>query len=247
MCGRATLTCPPEVLAEHFGVALPASLVLPRFNITPSQPMLVVRATRSGSPADREAVMARWGLVPHWAEDASIGARCAQARRETIAQSAAFRDAFRARRCLVAVDGYYEWRRAHPQQKKTGAATPHWVHRGDGAPFALAGVWERWTTPEGERVETCAVITTEARGDVAQLHHRMPVVVPRERFSAWLAASPTGASELLSQIAEESAEGLACRAVSPRVNRPEHDDAACLEPATADAPLAPEPQLTFRF
>jgi putative SOS response-associated peptidase YedK len=246
MCGRATLTCSPEALAEHFGVALPASLVLPRFNITPSQELLTVRAARPGAPTEREAVMARWGLVPHWAEDARIGARCAQARAEGVAKSAAFRDAFRARRCLVAVDGYYEWLRAGADQKKKGAA-PHWVHRDDRAPFALAGVWERWTGPDGERVETCAVITTEARGDVARLHHRMPVVVPRERFAAWLAATPADAAELLSDIARGSAAGLECRPVSSRVNRPEHDDAACLDPPQDDAPLAPEPQLRFRF
>lgn len=243
MCGRATLTCPPEVLAEQLGVVLPQALVLPRFNLTPSQGMLVVRLAKGGE--EEEAAIARWGLVPHWAKDASIGSRCAQARAETVGRTPAFRDAFRARRCLVVVDGYYEWRR--PEGDAKGASRPHWVHRPDGAPFTLAGVWERWRDPAGgEPVDSCAVLTTAARGSVATLHHRMPVVVPAASRGAWLRASADDAEPLLRELEADSAADLALRAVSTRVNDPRSDGPENLEPAREE-PAREEPQLRFRF
>ena len=176
MCGRFTLRSSPQAVAEAF--ALPdVPELFPHFNIAPSQPVAVVRQ-QPGADA-RELTFLRWGLIPAWAADPSIGDRLANARSETAATKPSFRRAFRSRRCLVVADGFYEW------QKVNGRKQPYFVGlRGD-RPFGLAGLWERWDKG-GEPVESCTILTTDANELMQPIHGRMPVVVPPEPYGLWL-------------------------------------------------------------
>jgi len=152
VCGRFTLRTPAAALTERFSVDVPLELA-PRYNVAPTQPVAAFRY----DPAEhqRRFVQLRWGLVPSWAQDPSIGARMINARAETVHEKPAFRTAFRRRRCLVLADGYFEW------QKTGRTKQPYYIHFADGRPFALAALWERWGAPESaDAVESCAIITT---------------------------------------------------------------------------------------
>jgi putative SOS response-associated peptidase YedK len=229
MCGRAALTASPDDLREVFGLDEAPELV-PHYNLPPSSPLEVLRVVR-GSQARKLEEM-RWGLVPTWAKDPKIGHRLSLARVETVASTPAFRDAFRWRRCLVAVDGYYEWRRA---AGKKGPSTPFFVHRPDRKPFALAGLWSRWTSPEGEVVESCAIVTEPARPPVEAIHDRMPLVLEHDAWAAWLDPAVTDPGALAPLLAPRDHD-LVAYAVSTRVNDPRNDDPGCLTPAEPARP-----------
>jgi len=219
MCGRATLTSPSDDIAELFE-AHTIDIGPPRFNIAPGQSILTVR---SSSTSMRELALLKWGLVPWWAkpeEAKKLGGSCVQARAETVATAPAFRDAFKEHRCLVVVDGFYEWRTL-----PDGRRVPHHARPLDKKPFALAGVWDRWKTPEGEMVETCAVVTTAARGAIKELHDRMPLVVAKSAWSIWLEGSTDEAKAILSSATAD----FVVVPVSTRVNDVRNDDARCLE------------------
>jgi putative SOS response-associated peptidase YedK len=242
MCGRTALTTSPEDLREAFGLAETPQLV-PHYNVPPSQPLAVVRvlrhdltATASRPPAaagTRTMDLLHWGLVPAWAEDRKIGHRLALARVETAATTPAFRDALRHRRCLVVVDGFYEWRRT---ASRTGHSQPFFVYRNDAGvkrlPFALAGLWERWVSSDGEVVESCAILTQPARPPVDAVHDRMPLFVERESWDRWLDPAITDRAAVESMLAREREQSPALLAtpVSTRVNDPRHDDPACMQP-----------------
>jgi putative SOS response-associated peptidase YedK len=232
MCGRAALSAPPDDLREIFGVDDVPEL-LPRFNIAPTQPVAVVRVTRAGS---RRIELARWGLVPHWAKDARIGARMINARSETLETNNAFRDAFHRRRCLVAVSGFYEWKDAGSQGAgKKGRSTkiPYFVRRTDGKPFALGGLWERWGSPSGELVDSASVITVPSRGALATLHDRMPLIVLPEDFDRWLAREELAGKggDALATLHEAPLGDFVTYAVGPHVNDVSHEDPECIAPA----------------
>lgn len=221
MCGRAALVASPEDLRDAFG--LDEAPELPsRYNIHPSQPVPVLR-----TPGKLELL--RWGLVPAWANDAKIGQKLALARIESIASKPAFREPVRRRRCLVVVSGFYEWQRAG-----TKASAPFLFRRRDEKPFALAGVWDRWVSGDGEVVESCAIVTQRARAPVEAIHDRMPVVLERESWSDWLDPNVIETRALLGQQPHDHAE-LTAFAVGVHVNDPRHDDPRCQEPAGAPA------------
>ena len=222
MCGRFTLRTPAADLAEEFEVDERPNLAA-RYNIAPSQDILVVRAAREGG--GREFAMPRWGLVPAWAKDPALGGRMINARAETLADTPSFREAYRARRCLVVADGFYEWQKA-----PDGAKLPHHIRLGDSAPFAIAGLWETWRGPDGESLETCALITTEANQDLAPIHHRMPAILPSQAYDAWLDVRSQPPASLLRPYPLGE---LTAHPVGPRVNSARHDDAACLEEVTS--------------
>jgi putative SOS response-associated peptidase YedK len=187
MCGRFAFYSPAEAAAALFGVS--ASLpVEPRYNIAPTQNIAAIRNDQAG---ERELVMLRWGLVPFWAKDPSIGNRMINARAETVAEKPSYRNAYRHRRCIVLADGFYEWLR------RGEAKTPYFISLASGGPFALAGLWENWTDKEtGESLQTTTLITTDANDFMAQLHHRMPVVLEANTATDWLA----GSNELLDDV-----------------------------------------------
>jgi putative SOS response-associated peptidase YedK len=228
MCGRTALTASPDDLREAFGLD-----ELPRidahYNVPPSRPVGVVRIVRGSSRRTLEAL--RWGLVPTWAKDAKIGNKLALARAETVATTGAFREAFRLRRCLVAVDGFYEWRR-DPGQAPKAAGSPFFVRRPDGRPFALAGLWSRWVSPDGEVIESCAIVTQAARPPLEAIHDRMPIVLPPDVWDRWLDPALTDPGALAPLLVPSEPDlALVAYAVSSRVNDPRNDDPSCLEPA----------------
>ena len=226
MCGRTALTASPEDLREAFGLdELPQ--VDAHYNVPPSRPVGVVRVVRGSTGRKLEAL--RWGLVPTWAKDAKIGNKLALARAETVASTGAFRDAFRWRRCLVAVDGFYEW---HRQGK--APSSPFFVRRADRRPFALAGLWSRWVSAAGEVIESCAIVTQAAMPPLEAIHDRMPLVLPPETWDRWLDPELTDPGALEGLLAPRTPE-LIAYPVSPYVNDPRHDDAGCLEPAAEPA------------
>jgi putative SOS response-associated peptidase YedK len=218
MCGRAILTATADVLKGYFGLDDVPDLTA-RYNIAPTQPIAVVRH------AGRLELL-RWGIPA-----ASEGARGQRINVRGESVATAYREAFRARRCLVVVDGFYEWQRANHEGHARGK--PFVVRREKGEPFALAGIWERRVTVDGEVQETCAVVTEPSRGVVAPIHDRMPVIVPREAFTRWLSGSAGEARGVLESLALREVP-LVSYEVSTRVNAPANDDAKCLEPAPAD-------------
>lgn len=180
MCGRFAFYSPTEAAAALFGVT--ASMeARPRYNIAPTQDIAAIREDEN---RQRELVMLRWGLVPFWAKDPSIGSRMINARAETVAEKPSFRAAFRHRRCIVLADGFYEWR------KQGDTKTPYFISLASGEPFALAGLWENWNDKaSGESLQTAALITTSANEFMQPLHHRMPVVMQPDAADEWLAGS----------------------------------------------------------
>ena len=223
MCGRFTLFGPDVVLSKNFGV--PVSFgITPRFNIAPSQPVLAVR-TSTGKEG-REAVFLRWGLIPHWAKDPSIGNRLINARAETVAEKPAFRRAFRERRCLVPADGFYEWRKVDRRKQ------PFYIRMRDGRPFAFAGLWDHWETG-GSTIETCAILTTAANAVLSPIHDRMPVILSPSDYALWL---DPGISEqdrlvpLFRPYPEQDMEAFPVRAI---VNNPKMEDPRCIIPVSS--------------
>ena len=191
MCGRFAFYSPSEATAALFGVS--ASITVePRFNIAPSQYIAGIRET---DEAGRELAMFRWGLVPFWAKDPSIGNRMINARAETVAEKPSFRAAYRHRRCLVLADGFYEW-------KKEGAGkVPYFISLANGEAFAFAGLWETWQSKESEEIiQSTTLITTAANKFISTVHHRMPVILQPDTADRWLA----GDDDLLSDVAGNS-------------------------------------------
>lgn len=226
MCGRFTLTTPPEEIARVFELDAVPDLV-PRYNVAPTQDVSTVQA---GAAGGRELRTRRWGLVPHWAKDPRIGARLINARSETVAAKPSFRDAFRHRRCLVPADGFYEW-----TGTGRGARQPHHVRRPDRGPFAIAGLHERWRTEDGSWLETCTLITVAANSRLSPLHNRMPAILSPEHWDGWLDPEAPSTETLVSLLVPRPDSELEYTAVSRRVNRPQFDDPDCL------APPEPEP------
>jgi len=203
-------------IVDELGVAAPA-LFAPRYNIAPSQPLLVV-----ANRAERVLEEMRWGLVPSWADDPAIGNRMINARRESLADKPAFREAYTRRRCLVLADGFYEWKRDGKR------SLPYYYHRRDRRPFAFAGLWERWKQPDGAWLLSCAVITGEPNPLVAPIHDRMPVIIEPSDYARWLAPGAV-APEVLDELLHPAPpEPYALYPVSPLVNSPENDSPQCV-------------------
>lgn len=261
MCGRATLATPIDEIAELFD-APPIDIGPPRFNIAPSQPVVAVRTAREGRRDDgsaaREIALLRWGLVPWWAkpdEAKKIASRCIQARAETVQDAPAYRDAFRRHRCLVVVDGFYEWKTL-----PDGRRVPHHIKRHRGEPFAIAAVWDSWkpsspAEPVGEagmveRLESCAVLTTRAAGAIREIHDRMPLVLAANDWEAWLCGTVDEASRLLRpepDVLERCANDLLAFPVSTWVNDVRNDDPRCMDPVTVEPDPPPLGQIDFDF
>jgi putative SOS response-associated peptidase YedK len=214
MCGRVVTTSSPEELSEYVGAAAILDVLDgPDHNVAPSGRLPIAWE----DPTDghqRLLGTARWGLVPQWATDPSIGGRMFNARSETVAGKPSFRAAFRNRRCLVPVDGFYEWSPA-----STGSPKQPWfVRRADGAPLAMAGLWEAWTDGEGSVLRTCTILTVEANADLAPIHHRMPALLPPGDWAGWLDPSTCDASALESLLVPAPAGLLERHPVDHRVN-----------------------------
>ena len=232
MCGRYMLTSPVEALRQLFMFEQRPNL-MPRYNIAPTQDVPIVRLTRDGPTGDgtgRELITVRWGLVPFWADDLAIGNRLINARCETVHTLRAFREAYSRRRCLVPADGFFEW------QKQGKLRQPFLIRRKDQAPFAFAGLWERWRQADAHDavVRSCTIITCPANELVAPLHDRMPVILAPETYARWLDPS-ADARDLLKPCPSTWLESYP---VNARVNSPKNDDPDCIQPAVVQNTLA---------
>ncbi len=231
MCGRFTLTRSAAEVAEHFGLVAAPELA-PHFNAAPTQELPIVRVRSTG---ERTLEVRRWGLVPRWAKDVSIGARMINARVEGVAERPAYREALSRRRCLVPADGFFEW------QGKARARRPFHIALPDGGVFGIAGLYERWSGPGGEVVDSFTLLTRAARGVVATLHDRMPLIVDPAGYAAWLDPGAPDPAPLLATLPEERGADLVARPVSTRVNDVRNDDPACLAaPEASPLPLFPD-------
>jgi len=220
MCGRFTLTTPSDELAAAFPEYVLPKNAEPRYNVAPGQHILVVPNLE-----DRRAVMYRWGLIPSWAKDPSIGHRMINARAETLAAKPSFRLPFKRRRCLILSDGFFEW-------KKEGTRrAPYYVRLKQSPPFAMAGLWERWKPPSGDDVLSCAIITTEANPLVRKIHDRMPVILHPEDYNLWLSSEPQVPYESLQKLLVPfPASEMEAYPVTVLVNSPSNDTPDCIVP-----------------
>jgi putative SOS response-associated peptidase YedK len=223
MCGRYTVRGILPV-AELFGITVPPEFQQPRYNVAPTQDVLVVRAgDGDGGRPGRRGDLLRWGLVPHWAEDPSVGNRMINARAETAHQRPAFRDAMRRRRCLIPADGFYEWQKQERGKRKQ----PYLIRMKDDRPFGFAGLWESWGRGN-ERLETFTILTTSPNELVAHIHDRMPVIVAPEEYDRWL--NPRfAANDVADLLCPYPAEPMDAQPVGTQVNNPANDDPSCAE------------------
>ena len=224
MCGRFVQYSHPEIYASRYDLDTQRE-ASPRYNLAPTQPVLAVRQRAAGR---RELVALRWGLVPSWSKGADSRYSMINARAETVATKPAYRSAFRHRRCLIPTEGFYEWR-ATPTGKQ-----PYLIRRVDGEPFALAGLWERWSGGN-EPLESCTIIVTEANQAIRPIHERMPVVLAPDYHDAWLDPGNQDANALNSLLRPAPPEDWLLIPVSRRVNSPRNDDSGLLDPEQNDA------------
>jgi putative SOS response-associated peptidase YedK len=226
MCGRYILQRDPAGLTTYFDTGAPTPNFAASWNVAPTQEALVVR--RHPQAGTRHLDVLRWGLVPHWSKDPAGAARLINARSETILDKPSFREAFAKRRCLVPMDGFYEW---HAEGK---AKQPFAVALRNGAPMAVAGLWENWRRPDGNWMRTYSVITTASAGRQALMHARMPVILPREAWARWLGDEASAEGDLLELMRPAEDALLAFWPVAARVGRVAENDAGLLAPATVD-------------
>ncbi len=231
MCGRFVITSPPAALRQIFGY-LEQPNFPPRHNIAPTQPIPVV-IVENGI---RHFRLMRWGLLPAWVKDPGKFSLLINARSETIAEKPAFKNAIRRRRCLVPADGYYEW------QGSAKPRRPWFIHRSDGQPIGMAGLAETWVGPNGEELDTVAIVTAAASADLSVLHHRVPVTIHPEDFGRWLDCGDDSAEGVTGLMIAPGEGEFAWHAVSTRVNRVANDDAQLILPITDEERAAAEPK-----
>ena len=218
MCGRFTVRSNLNAIAKEFGLSGILDLI-PHYNIAPTQLVAAVRSL----DGPKELVMLRWGLVPPWATELSIGSRMINARSETVATKPSFKKAFQSRRCLVVADGFYEW------QKTDDKKQPFFIRLKSDQPFGFAGLWER-NDRTGQPVETCTIITTTANEMMVPLHERMPVIIPTEQYDLWLDPKVEDVTQLERLLQPFPSDKMTAYPVSTLVNSPKNDLAECVEP-----------------
>ena len=227
MCGRYSITSAPEAIRALFRYE-EAPEFPPRYNIAPTQPIPVVRLI----DGKRHFALMRWGLVPAWVKDPAAFSLLINARGETVCEKPAFRNAMKYRRCLIPADGFYEW------QAGGRGKQPFFIRAKDGAPLAFAGLWETWTGPNGEELDTAAIVTTRANATLSPLHDRMPVIVPPEAFDLWLDCTHVDARTAEALIAPAPDNQLEFWPVSTLVNRTANDHVGLMQPSSPQ----PEPK-----
>jgi putative SOS response-associated peptidase YedK len=217
MCGRFVIELSPDLLSKVFGVTAPPDFPA-RYNIAPTQHIPVIRQAQDGT---RQLDILRWGLVPSWSKELSTG--MINARSETVNEKPSFRNAFRHRRCIIPASGFYEW------QKVGNRKIPYYVFMKSHEPMPFAGIWEAWKSPEGQSVETCAILTAGANATVAKLHDRMPVILKAESFNTWLDTDMHDPEALTALLAPCSPEAIVTYPVSTLVNGVAHDSPECIK------------------
>lgn len=222
MCGRFSLTIDLSDLQDAFpGFIFPAEAA-PRFNIAPTQPILIL--PNDGS---HRTDFYTWGLIPSWAKDPSMGVRLINARAETLSEKPAFRSAYKYRRCLIFADGFFEW-----QTSLGGKKTPYFIRLRSALPFAFAGLWENWSSPDGSEIRSAAIITTWPNDLIAPIHDRMPVIVHQDAYAKWLDLKPQQPEILQPLLVPYPAGEMTAFRVSTLVNSPANDLPQTVLPTT---------------
>ncbi|MCF8330908.1 MAG: SOS response-associated peptidase [Bacteroidales bacterium] len=215
MCGRFSLTAEDFELKERFGVEVDSNIYTPRYNAAPSQKLAVI-----SNDNPEQLSFYRWGLIPYWAKDPSIGYKLINARAETAAEKPSFRQAIKQRRCLVPANGFFEW-------KQDGNKQPYFFHLNQKELFAFAGLWESWKDAEDKEIRSFTILTTNSNETMQGIHHRMPVILPREKEQLWLDVSNEVPEEVLKPFDSEEMDRYA---VSSFVNKPVNDSPEILKP-----------------
>ena len=223
MCGRYTFTSAPEAMRQLFRY-LEQPNFPPRFNVAPTQPIAIVRLVEG----QRQFALVRWGFLPSWVKDPKTFTLVINARGESVIDKPAFRAAMKRRRCLIPADGFYEWQKAGDRKR------PFFIHAKSGAPLAFAGLWETWTGPNGEELETAAIVTTRANRTLGAIHERMPVIVPPEAFDLWLDCATVDAATAAALIKPGPEYLLEAYEISTAVNRTANDGPKLLEPVVPE-------------
>jgi putative SOS response-associated peptidase YedK len=236
MCGRYTIISAPEAIRALFRYEEQPNFPS-RYNVAPTQPIPIVRLVEG----KRQFALVRWGLLPSWVKDPRAFTLLINARGENVIDKPAFRAAMKRRRCLIPADGFYEWK------AERGGKQPYFVRLKSGAPMAFAGLWENWMGPNGEELETAAIVTTSASRSLRPIHGRMPVIVPPEAFHLWLNCADVDAETAAALIVPAPDDLLEAFAVSTAVNRTANDDPRLIEPLARDsertAEVPPEPEM----
>ena len=236
MCGRYTLTSSPEALRALLRYVEQPNFP-PRYNIAPSQPIAIVRLV----DGQRHFALVRWGLLPSWVKDPKTFSLLVNARGELAAEKPAFRAAMKRRRCLIPADGFYEWQAAGDRKR------PFYVRAKSGEPLAFAGLWETWTGPNGEELDTAAIVTTRANKTLSPIHDRMPVILAPEAFDLWLNTNEVDTTTAAALIAPAPDSLLEAYEISTAVNRTANDNPKLLEPVVAgNLEPAPPPKPAAR-
>lgn len=213
MCSRYSLTSPPEAVRKLFGAERIEDFP-PRYNIAPTQPVLMAAQTGETAP---QIWLVRWGLIPSWVKDPREFATLINSRSETAAEKPSFRAAMRHRRCLVPADGFYEW------TGRPGSKQPHLIRVKIGKLFAFAGIYENWLGADGSEIETMAILTTAANSEMAAVHDRMPVILDKKDYERWLDCR-SGKADFILDLLKPAADGtLDIVKVSPRLNNPRNE------------------------
>jgi putative SOS response-associated peptidase YedK len=228
MCGRYLITSSPDAIRRLFGYPEQPNFP-PRYNVAPTQPIPIVRVGEGG----REFALVRWGLIPAWVKDPKGFSLLIIARADSVLDKPAFRNAMRRRRCLIPADGFYEWK-----DDGGGRRRPYVVRPRAGGPIAFAGLWETWMGPNGEELETAAVITTDANRTLGGIHNRMPVVVPPEAFELWLDCRTVDAETAAALLVPAPDDFFEAYEISTAVNRVANDSPQLIEPVAAVPPAA---------
>ena len=227
MCGRFVITSPPAAVRQVFGYTEQPNFP-PRFNIAPTQPIPVVTLENGV----RHFRLMRWGLLPAWVKDPRQFSLVINARSETVLEKPAFKNAIKRRRCLIPADGYYEWHNSENRKR------PYFIHRRDGQPVGFAALAETWIGPNGEELDTVAIVTAAASADLAVLHHRVPVTILPADFERWLGGFADDVTEAMALLVAPREGEFAWHEVSTRVNRVANDDAQLVLPISAEEAAA---------
>jgi putative SOS response-associated peptidase YedK len=238
MCGRFVSASNPDEIAAYFDAETPETDLAPSFNVAPTNDVYAVVERADGT---RRLEVFRWGLVPVWAKDIKLGQKMINARAETVATKGAFKGDFKRHRCIVPMDGFYEW------QARSGHKTkqPHFIHRMDGEPLAVAGLWSTWRDPaagpDAPWLHSCTVVTTAANDMMSSIHDRMPVILPAPAWKAWLDPLNQDLVELGGLLVPAPNELLTMHPVSTEVNRVSSKGPELVAPVDPDAPREDPP------
>ena len=235
MCGRYRMSRRKQLVEEYFGAVSDEDEWDPRYNIAPSQPVVTIR--QDARQPIRTLSMMRWGLVPSWAKDPSIGYKTINARAETVATTPSFREPFRSQRCLIPADGFYEWRRNGKTKQ------PYCFEVNGGELFAFAGLWDQWRDRQGDVIESCTILTTTPNSLLSDIHDRMPAILIADNYDLWLDPGFRDLASVSRMLKPFEPTLMRRYPVSTRVNQVQNDDAECTKPVEAD--LSPTQSLLF--